>query len=218
MSASQFSFYWALPAGYGAGSRCGELAERLATNGGVAVEGVFCLAQRTKGQRWRDADRIAHFTLPHRPELEREQDANEALLAARAAIRSIASEMPPGTDLLQLQRLRILGDRACGASADFRYLLGCHATQENEPALNQWYEVEHLPKLAGVKGVLCASRSLSVTDRKRWFAQYDLIAPDVLDSDEWQQWRRTDLARKCIPMMLDVERSMMRRVSADEVL
>jgi hypothetical protein len=59
------------------------------------------------------------------------------------------------------------------------------ASQEEE--FNDWYDLEHVPQLLSVAGVLTATRWICVEGWPRYLATYDLEHVDVLTSDAYRQ-------------------------------
>jgi hypothetical protein len=59
------------------------------------------------------------------------------------------------------------------------------ASREEE--FNDWYDLEHVPQLSGVEGILTATRWICVEGWPRYLATYDLQHVDVLASDAYRQ-------------------------------
>jgi hypothetical protein len=56
----------------------------------------------------------------------------------------------------------------------------------HEDEFNDWYDTEHLPRIAGVEGVIAARRFRSDTDSPRYLATYHLRDLDVIGGDAWK--------------------------------
>ena len=56
----------------------------------------------------------------------------------------------------------------------------------NHEEFNDWYDTEHLPRLAAVPGCLCAWRFKAASGPNQYFALYHLETPDVCASSEWK--------------------------------
>lgn len=81
------------------------------------------------------------------------------------------------------------------------------ALMEPDPAqeeeFNDWYDLEHIPQMAGVPGILTATRWVCVQGWPKYLALYDLEHIDVLSSDAYRHatgrnftpWSRRILGR-----------------------
>jgi hypothetical protein len=76
-----------------------------------------------------------------------------------------------------------------------------HELHESE--FNDWYDLEHLPQMGAVDGILAATRWLCVEGWPRYLALYDLDSIDVLKNESYRQatganftpWTRRVLSR-----------------------
>ncbi|KQX25182.1 hypothetical protein ASD39_13860 [Sphingomonas sp. Root50] len=84
-------------------------------------------------------------------------------------------------------------------------LMDIDAAHEDE--FNDWYDSEHLPRMAAVDGVILARRFRSEADSPRYLASYHLRDPAVIAGEAWKMaastpWtarmrrHRTGLVRK----------------------
>lgn len=84
------------------------------------------------------------------------------------------------------------------------------ATMNVDPAaeaeFNDWYNAEHLPRLAAVPGVLCARRyrSPEAAPERKYLALYHLANAGVSRSDAWQQAADTEWTRRIRPHFRDL--------------
>lgn len=65
---------------------------------------------------------------------------------------------------------------------------------ENERDYNAWYDEEHLFTLCKVPGVISARRFKAVEGAPPYLALYELVAPEVQATAEWQAANRTPWA------------------------
>ncbi|MCM8732032.1 DUF4286 family protein [Hephaestia sp. GCM10023244] len=81
-----------------------------------------------------------------------------------------------------------LGDRAALAPVEAQGLLlnqmDIDAAHEDE--FNDWYDTEHLPRIAAVDGVIAARRFRSDADTPRYLATYHLRDLDVVRGAAWK--------------------------------
>jgi hypothetical protein len=98
------------------------------------------------------------------------------------------------------------GDMAAPAGAGGLLVASMNVDPAAEPEFNQWYNVEHLPQLAAVPGVLCARRyRSSAADRERqYLALYHMTGPDVARSEAWTRAADTEWTRKMRPHFRDL--------------
>jgi hypothetical protein len=90
--------------------------------------------------------------------------------------------------LLRYEGEQILpGDATAPASAGGLLLVGMTPGPKVETAFNAWYDIEHVPALARVPGVLCARRYRASSSDLKYVALYHLSSPGVVDSPEWKQ-------------------------------
>lgn len=70
-------------------------------------------------------------------------------------------------------------------------LVGLSAPPEREEEFHAWYNLEHIPFLSAVPGVLRARRFEPVDGSKKYLAVYELADPRVTESPEWEKARDT---------------------------
>jgi hypothetical protein len=89
--------------------------------------------------------------------------------------------------LLRCEGEQILpGDATAPPNAGGLLLVGMTPAPAVEAAFNTWYDKEHVPALARVRGVLCARRFRSRGEGPKYVALYHLETPAVVDSAEWK--------------------------------
>lgn len=107
------------------------------------------------------------------------------------------------------------GDRAAPAGAGGLLLVAMNVAPEAEAEFNAWYDEEHIPRLSGVAGCLCARR-FRITDavsagKQRYLAVYHLSSADVCASPVWQEAAVTDWTKRMRPHFRDQLRMPLRR-------
>ena len=76
----------------------------------------------------------------------------------------------------------------------------CISSMEVEPAIedefNEWYNMEHMPLLDAVPGVIAARRFRSLSGLPRYVAIYHLESPDVYKQRSWAEANQTPWIRR----------------------
>lgn len=82
-----------------------------------------------------------------------------------------------------------LGEAPLPAPAEARGLLLniMDIDRAHEDEFNDWYDTEHLPRLASVEGVIAARRFRSEDHRPRYLATYHLTKLDVVLGAPWKE-------------------------------
>ena len=68
-------------------------------------------------------------------------------------------------------------------------LIAMNVAPEHENEFNEWYNIEHLPALGAVPGVLAARRYRGSGATQRYAAIYHFANPDVPNSAAWKNRR-----------------------------
>jgi hypothetical protein len=122
----------------------------------------------------------------------------------RRICRFEAEQLPPG-------------NRVAPQAAGGLLLFAMNVASEAETEFNAWYDEEHIPRLAGVPGCLCARRfriTSAVSDgRQRYLAMYHLASAEVCASPAWQQAAVTDWTIRMRPHFRDALRLPLQRYS-----
>ena len=116
-----------------------------------------------------------------------------------------------GDPALTLTVLDPLIERTGPAAAEdtrFHYVVETDVEEQHERELNAWYDTEHLPGLAAVPGAARARRFRNLRHSPRYYACYDLVAPDVLERREWLAVRGTEWSSRVRPTFRNPKRTM----------
>ena len=91
--------------------------------------------------------------------------------------------------LLRFEGDQILpGDQVAPENAGGLLLVGMTPAPDDETAFNAWYDIEHVPALARVPGVLSARRfRAGSTSGPKYVALYHLASPEVVTGSEWKR-------------------------------
>jgi hypothetical protein len=135
-----------------------------------------------------------------------------------AAMRASLAEVlrPPAGTGIELGRLRLVAchpGAAAGKKAGYHYVVRTDVLAGGEQELERWYDEEHMPMLAAVPGTVRACRFVSVDAPPRFYACYDLLAPEVLESTAWLQARGTPWSERVRPTFTNTQRVMSRLVN-----
>jgi hypothetical protein len=97
------------------------------------------------------------------------------------------------------------GDVTGPAEANALLVASMNVDPAAEAEFNEWYNMEHLPQLAAVPGVLTARRfrAAGAGVEKKYLALYHLTSPDVSRSDAWAKAANTPWTEKMRPHFRD---------------
>jgi hypothetical protein len=76
---------------------------------------------------------------------------------------------------------------------------------------NRWFNEEHIPRMSGVPGVLCARRFKMAGGTHRYLAVYHLTSPEVEASQAWKDAAGTPWTAKMRPHFKDPLRLVLKR-------
>lgn len=88
------------------------------------------------------------------------------------------------------------GNRSPDEKATALFLACGDVPAAHEEEFNRWYDIEHLPLLLHVPGVLGARRFRALSGSPRYVALYDLAGADVPRHPAWQSALRTEWAQR----------------------
>jgi hypothetical protein len=103
------------------------------------------------------------------------------------------------------------GDRVAPDNAQGLLVSAMNVASAHEAEFNEWYETEHLPRLAQVPGVICARRFTSPGAGHKYVATYHLTSPAVGESAAWHATAETPWTEKLKPHMSDRLRLVLER-------
>jgi hypothetical protein len=86
--------------------------------------------------------------------------------------------------------------------APFLWAVRLDIATEVEAEFNEWYNVDHLPKLAAVPGVYCARRYRRLAGNgTKYLALYELANEQVTNTDAWSKAAYTGWTLKILPYL-----------------
>ena len=83
------------------------------------------------------------------------------------------------------------------------YVIAMNVEQSSEAEFNAWYDLEHLPRLSAVPGVIRARRYVAVEGPHRYFAVYHLEDLSVVGSPAWLEAAETPWTHRMRQQMSD---------------
>jgi hypothetical protein len=86
-----------------------------------------------------------------------------------------------------------------------------NVTPEHESEFNEWYNVDHVPALVGVPGVICARRFVAIESEPKYLVIYQLKDAQVLKSEAWHRARNSDWTKRMRLLRRDVKSGVWRR-------
>lgn len=103
------------------------------------------------------------------------------------------------------------GNQAAPADGGGMLLFAMNVAPDAETEFNEWYNTEHIPRLAGVPGCLSARRFKTGSGRHQYIALYHLTSPKVVASKTWEEAASTPWTLKLRPYTSDRLRLVLRR-------
>lgn len=101
-----------------------------------------------------------------------------------------------------------------GAVAPFHYSVEFDPAEGWEAEIASWYDTEHMPGLALVRGCVRARRFLNLDGGPRVLACYELVSLAARDSKAWQQVVATPWSSRVRPNFLHPKRTLFARTIA----
>ena len=101
-----------------------------------------------------------------------------------------------------------------GAVAPFHYSVEFDPAERWEAEIASWYDTEHMPGLALVRGCVRARRFLNLDGGPRVLACYELVSLAARDSKAWQQMVATPWSSRVRPNFLHPKRTLFARIPA----
>jgi hypothetical protein len=131
---------------------------------------------------------------------------------ALAAIRARVAQSCPDAAVQWLRRLSDLPGPSHGRIAPWHYIVETDVLPEAEQDLNDWYDQEHLPGLAGVPGTVRAERFACDESSPRYHACYDLETVETFGSPPWLAVRASAWSDRVRPSFRNTKRTMFRAI------
>ena len=103
------------------------------------------------------------------------------------------------------------GDLVAPDAAGGLLVSALNVAPECDAEFNEWYDTEHLPRLAALPGVLSARRFRSVGGGHRYVALYHLESPAVCESASWKKAAASDWTNRILVHTSDRLRLALRR-------
>jgi hypothetical protein len=103
------------------------------------------------------------------------------------------------------------GDRVAPDDARGLLVSAVNIAPEADAEFNEWYDSEHLPRLANIPGVLSARRFTSPGAGYKYVATYHLSSPEVCASKAWQDAAATPWTEKLKSQIQDRLRLVLKR-------
>jgi len=105
-----------------------------------------------------------------------------------------------------------MGNQIAPDDAAGLLVFATNVVPEAEAEFNEWYDTEHIPRLAALPGVLRARRFRSPgSGGHKYVATYHLTLPDVCESEAWKQAASTPWTHKMRERMRDPLRLVLKR-------
>jgi len=83
-----------------------------------------------------------------------------------------------------------------------------NVSQEHDAEFNAWYNQEHLPQLAAVKGSVSNRRFRAREGDRLYLARYDLLDPNVPSTEAWRAVVATPWTKKMSHVWRDAWRTL----------
>jgi hypothetical protein len=129
-----------------------------------------------------------------------------------ATIRAGALALYPTAGVQRLRRLSDLPGASSGRAAPWHYIVETDVVATAEQDLNDWYDQEHLPGLAGVPGTVRAERFICTDGAPRYHACYDLESVETFGSPPWLAVRATAWSDRVRPSFRNTKRTMFKAI------
>lgn len=132
--------------------------------------------------------------------------------AALSTLRERLAGLHPDAGMQWLRRLADLPGASWGRPAPWHYIVETDVLPEAEQDLNDWYDQEHLPGLAGVPGTVRAERYACAESSPRYHACYDLETIETFGSPPWLAVRASAWSDRVRPSFRNTKRTMFKAI------
>jgi len=109
------------------------------------------------------------------------------------------------------RRIFSYGDRPA-KDAEFVLTVRLNTPADHERDFNTWYNEDHIPALAGVKGVYCARRYGAIEGDPKYLAVYEMNDPGVVKTPAWEVARKFGRTREIRPHLKDLHTVVARKI------
>jgi hypothetical protein len=128
------------------------------------------------------------------------------------ATTHLTSVIAGDVELSRLHHVAVHAGASRDAQAEFHYVVRTDVESGGDDELQRWYDEEHMPMLAAVPGTVRARRLVSLDAKPRYYACYDLVAPEVLTSAAWLQARQSPWSERVRPTFRNTRRVISRKL------
>ncbi|HEV2573767.1 MAG TPA: hypothetical protein VGU72_18680 [Beijerinckiaceae bacterium] len=118
-------------------------------------------------------------------------------------------DLPGAQEIGTFALARDVGDGGAAASS-FLYLVQTDIPDDIVDEYTQWYDVEHLPRLVSVPGILRARRYEAVNAQPRYLTAYDLSDVNAFESPQGLIARKTPWTERMRSKFMNARRSTWR--------
>lgn len=142
---------------------------------------------------------------------EQDGDAIAAYLWGPTSLprpETLAAFASGSVELTRLKGERKLKGAAFSEAPTHHYVVRTDAAPGWDAELLRWYDEEHLEGLAGVPGNVLSQRALCLDHPPKYYACYDLVGPDVPDTQPWLAVRGTAWSDRVRPRFTNTRRTM----------
>jgi hypothetical protein len=150
--------------------------------------------------------------------LETEETYVYCRLAAEArgpddALQARVRRACPDAVAQWLRRVSDIPGASAGKAAPWHYIVETDVLPQADQDLNDWYDQEHLPGLAGVPGTVRAERFACHEGPPRYHACYDLETLETFGSPPWLAVRATAWSDRVRPSFRNTKRTMFKAIA-----
>jgi hypothetical protein len=138
--------------------------------------------------------------------------APDAVPDALSALQERVALARPDAAVQWLRRISDLPGASRGRLAPWHYIVETDVLPQAEQDMNDWYDREHLPGLAGVPGTVRAERFRCEESSPRYHACYDLQTVETFGSPPWLAVRATAWSDRVRPSFRNTKRTMFKAI------
>ncbi|HEY0300211.1 MAG TPA: hypothetical protein VGC36_02695 [Rhizomicrobium sp.] len=120
-----------------------------------------------------------------------------------------------GVEVSRLSAQNMLAGASYGAASSHHLVVRTNVPEGAGHELERWYDEEHLIGLAAVPGCTLAQRLISLDALPRYYACYDIVSPQVIETPTWLKVRETEWSSHVRPTFRDTRRVVSRRIDQE---